>query len=64
MTRQTEAFDELLRLMQLEQLEDNLFRGVSRDIGTERVFGGRDAQRLRHGWWSGVLGATSHRAEE
>jgi acyl-CoA thioesterase-2 len=41
MTRQTEAFDELLRLMQLEQLEDNLFRGVSRDIGTERVFGGQ-----------------------
>jgi len=41
MTRQNEAFDELLRLMRLETLEDNLFRGVSRDIGTERVFGGQ-----------------------
>jgi acyl-CoA thioesterase-2 len=35
------AFRELLTLMQLERLEDNLFRGVSRDIGTERVFGGQ-----------------------
>ncbi|MCJ7814750.1 MAG: thioesterase family protein, partial [Xanthomonadales bacterium] len=41
MTRQSQAFDELLRLMRLETLEDNLFRGVSRDIGTERVFGGQ-----------------------
>ena len=41
MTRQSDAFEELLRLMRLEQLEDNLFRGVSRDIGTERVFGGQ-----------------------
>jgi acyl-CoA thioesterase-2 len=41
MTRQSDAFDELRRLMQLEQLEDNLFRGISRDIGTERVFGGQ-----------------------
>ena len=41
MTRQSESFDELLRLMKLEQLEDNLFRGASRDIGTERVFGGQ-----------------------
>jgi len=41
MNRQSEAFDELLRLMRLETLEDNLFRGVSRDIGTERVFGGQ-----------------------
>ena len=41
MTRQSEAFDELISLMQLERLEDNLFRGISRDIGTERVFGGQ-----------------------
>jgi acyl-CoA thioesterase-2 len=41
MTRQSEAFEELLSLMELERLEDNLFRGVSRDIGTERVFGGQ-----------------------
>lgn len=41
MSRQTEAFQELIRLMELEALEVNMFRGVSRDIGTERVFGGQ-----------------------
>jgi acyl-CoA thioesterase-2 len=41
MSRQSAAFDELLQLMQLEPLEVNLFRGVSRDIGTQRVFGGQ-----------------------
>lgn len=41
MTLQTDAFEEILRLMQLEPLEINLFRGISRDIGTERVFGGQ-----------------------
>ncbi|MGD2130210.1 MAG: acyl-CoA thioesterase II [Lysobacterales bacterium] len=39
--KQSESFQELLHLMQLEQLEVNLFRGASRDIGTERVFGGQ-----------------------
>ena len=32
---------ELIDLLQLEQLEDNLFRGQSRDIGTRFVFGGQ-----------------------
>jgi len=41
MTKQSEVFQELLALMELEQIEDNLFRGVSRDIGTQRVFGGQ-----------------------
>ena len=41
MTKQTESFQELLALMELEQIEDNLFRGVSRDIGTRSVFGGQ-----------------------
>jgi acyl-CoA thioesterase-2 len=41
MTKQTEAFRELLTLMELERIEDNVFRGVSRDIGTRRVFGGQ-----------------------
>jgi acyl-CoA thioesterase-2 len=41
MSRQLDAFKELCELMELEPLEDNLFRGVSRDIGTERVFGGQ-----------------------
>ncbi|HET6603408.1 MAG TPA: acyl-CoA thioesterase II [Xanthomonadaceae bacterium] len=32
---------ELLELLTLERLEDNLFRGISRDIGTRYVFGGQ-----------------------
>lgn len=32
---------ELLELLALERLEDNLFRGQSRDIGTRFVFGGQ-----------------------
>ncbi len=32
---------ELIELLQLERLEDNLFRGQSRDIGTRFVFGGQ-----------------------
>jgi acyl-CoA thioesterase-2 len=35
------AVDELLSLLQLERIEDNLFRGESRDIGTRYVFGGQ-----------------------
>jgi acyl-CoA thioesterase-2 len=32
---------ELLKLLDLEQLEDNLFRGQSRDVGAPQVFGGQ-----------------------
>ena len=32
---------ELIQLLTLERLEDNLFRGQSRDIGTKYVFGGQ-----------------------
>ena len=32
---------DLLHLLELERLEDNLFRGESRDIGSNRVFGGQ-----------------------
>jgi acyl-CoA thioesterase-2 len=32
---------ELIDLLQLERLEENLFRGQSRDIGTKYVFGGQ-----------------------
>ncbi len=35
------AVVELLNLLRLERLEDNLFRGESRDIGTRQVFGGQ-----------------------
>ncbi|HEX5756424.1 MAG TPA: acyl-CoA thioesterase domain-containing protein, partial [Arenimonas sp.] len=32
---------ELIALLKLERLEENLFRGQSRDIGTKYVFGGQ-----------------------
>jgi acyl-CoA thioesterase-2 len=41
MTDGEHTISELLELLTLEQLEVNLFRGTSRDIGTERVFGGQ-----------------------
>ena len=36
------ALDDLLRLLDLEPLEVNLFRGQSRDLGGKAVFGGQD----------------------
>jgi len=33
--------DDLLRLLRLERIEDNIFRGESRDIGSAQVFGGQ-----------------------
>ncbi len=36
-----EKVAELLDLMRLERIEDNFFRGQSRDIGTRSVFGGQ-----------------------
>jgi len=32
---------DLLRLLELERIEDNIFRGESRDLGSDRVFGGQ-----------------------
>lgn len=37
----TPPVSELIELLSLERLEDNLFRGQSRDIGTRFVFGGQ-----------------------
>ena len=33
--------DDLISLLKLERIEDNIFRGDSRDIGTAQVFGGQ-----------------------
>jgi len=41
MTDSEHTISDLLDLVRLEQLEVNLFRGTSRDIGTNRVFGGQ-----------------------
>jgi len=35
------VLDELIALLSLERIEVNLFRGVSHDIGTKRVYGGQ-----------------------
>ena len=35
------VLEDLLRLLTLERIEDNIFRGESRDIGSEQVFGGQ-----------------------
>jgi hypothetical protein len=32
---------DLLHLLDLERIEENIFRGESRDIGSARVFGGQ-----------------------
>ena len=32
---------DLVRLLDLEQIEEDIFRGVSRDLGTGRIFGGQ-----------------------
>ncbi|GAB2513170.1 acyl-CoA thioesterase [Lysobacter humi (ex Lee et al. 2017)] len=37
----TSPVSELIELLRLERLEDNIFRGQSRDIGTKYVFGGQ-----------------------
>jgi len=37
------ALDELIELLELEQLEVNLFRGLSPDENRQRVFGGQVA---------------------
>jgi len=36
-----EILADLLKLLELERIEDNFFRGESRDIGSRRVFGGQ-----------------------
>ena len=33
--------EDLIRVMTLERLEENLFRGQSRDIGSPQVYGGQ-----------------------
>ncbi|ANO50786.1 acyl-CoA thioesterase [Woeseia oceani] len=35
------VLEDLLHLLQLERIEDNIFRGESRDIGSAQVFGGQ-----------------------
>mgnify|MGYP001812422971 CR=1 FL=1 len=57
---QSQAFAELVRLMELEPLEVNLFRGVSRDIGTNRVLGGQILAQALLAASRTVQGRTAH----
>ncbi|HLQ86460.1 MAG TPA: acyl-CoA thioesterase II [Salinisphaeraceae bacterium] len=41
----TALVQDLLTLLDLEQLEDNLFRGASRNVGSKSVFGGQVASQ-------------------
>lgn len=45
MSRDTEvpltAMQQLIRILDLEQIEENIYRGVSPDVGWQRVFGGQ-----------------------
>ncbi len=48
--------DDLITLLRLERIEDNIFRGDSRDIGSEQVFGGQVLGQ--------ALSAAQHTVEE
>ncbi|MEJ6655940.1 MAG: thioesterase family protein, partial [Pseudomonas sp.] len=37
----THMLDNLVRLLALEKIEENLFRGVSEDLGFRQLFGGQ-----------------------
>ena len=44
------ALNKLIKLLDLEQLEENLYRGQSENIGGSRVFGGQvSIVQLWHG---------------
>src|SRR5215469_16027029 len=51
---------DLLQLLQLEQLEVNLFRGQSRDIGSPQVFGGQVLGQALTAASATVAGRTVH----
>lgn len=51
---------ELLQLLELEQLEVNLFRGASRDIGAPQVFGGQVLGQALRAAYATVEGRSVH----
>ena len=51
---------DLLRLLELERLEDNLFRGSSRDIGRAQVFGGQVLGQALSAAYATTAGRTVH----
>jgi acyl-CoA thioesterase-2 len=51
---------ELLQLLELEQLEVNLFRGASRDIGSPQVFGGQVLGQALRAAYTTIQGRQVH----
>lgn len=37
----SQLLDDLVRLLALEKIEENLFRGMSQDLGFKQLFGGQ-----------------------
>ncbi len=54
------VLDDLLHLLELERIEDNIFRGESRDIGSAQVFGGQVLGQALSAAHLTVDGRTAH----
>ena len=54
------VLDDLLQLLELERIEDNIFRGQSRDIGSAQVFGGQVLGQALSAAHLTVDGRTAH----
>ncbi len=44
---ETNVLDELLQLLKLEQIEENIFRGQSQDLGFGNVYGGLSGPAIK-----------------
>jgi len=54
------VLEDLLHLLQLERIEDNIYRGESRDIGSSQVFGGQVLGQALSAAHSTVDGRVAH----
>jgi acyl-CoA thioesterase-2 len=54
------ALDQLLAILDIETLEVNLFRGVSPQVGWQRVFGGQVIGQALVAAYRTVNGRTAH----
>lgn len=54
------VLDDLIGLLRLERIEDNIFRGDSRDIGSPQVFGGQVIGQALSAAQNTVNGRTAH----
>ncbi len=54
------ALDDLIALLELEQIEDDIFRGDSRDLGSPQVFGGQVLGQALSAAQATVVGRAAH----